>query len=146
MFLQRPSRLARDLSLTTKHQSGNSLPRHQLQRRHYPSEQPHRQCRVNAMPLRSPREHLTLVPKKARHTQHQLRSERAACLQFLVAARSYRQGLRRLHHRLKSPLLPAGRAPTCRQHQLMRTTNVEKAITRATMIPTSHRVQSTRTP
>lgn len=146
MFLQRPCPLAQDLSLTTKRRSGNSLPRHQRQRRHSQSEQLRRQCRASARRLRSPRGHLTSALKKVHRTQHPLRSERAACLRFLVAARSYRRGRRRLHHRLRPLLLPAGRAPTCRQHQLLRIKNVEKAITRATMTPTLHRVQSTRMP
>ena len=143
MLLSRP---APDRSLTTKHPSGSSRSKHQPQRHHCQSEQLHRQCRANVRCLRSPRGHHTSVLMRVRRTQLLLRSEPAACLQFLVAAHSCRQGRRRLHPRLKYPQFPAGRAPTCQQHQSLRTMNVEKAITRATTTPTLHRAQSTRTP
>jgi len=69
------SRRAQDPSLTTKHQSGNSPPRHRQQRRLCRSEQLHRQCRANVRRLRRTRGHLTSAPMKARRTQHPLRSE-----------------------------------------------------------------------
>jgi len=145
MLLQCLSRPVLGPSPTTKHRSGSSPLRHQLQRHHCQSGRPHRQSRINVRHLRSPRGRRTSAPTRVRRIQRPLIGERAVCLPSLVAARSCRRG-HRLHHHRKSQLLPVDRAPTCRQHRLPRTTSVAKVITRATTTPTLRRARSTRTP